>query len=134
MKRMETDLRKLMEEGEELWEQVKSASYKDFWGAEGFGGSPTELLHRCWNFCDKVEEFEQKLRERAESEGMKEAEGTVIAVKVGEVDVYDDDGRCYAEPIFRYLRVSEGFLQSYDKVMELRNKIEWKLTENRFIE
>ena len=131
---MATDVGRLMQEGEELWKRVKEATYKDFWGTEGFGGTPTELLQRCWDFTDKVRELERELRERAKKEGLKERQGTAIAVKVGEYDVSDDDGLSYTKPIFRYLRVSEKFLQCYNRIKELKDRIEWKLAENRFIE
>ena len=133
-RRVNVDIEGLVKEGEKLWEQVKDAKYSDFWGTEGFGGSPTELLQRCWSFTDKVKELENDLRERAKREGLKERRGAVIAVKVGEIDEYDDDGRCFTKPIFRYLPVSERFLQCYNKLMELKDRIEWKVTENRFIE
>jgi len=111
---MEVDIEKLVKEGEELWEQVKNAGYKDFWGVENFGGSPTELLRRCWNFTDKVKELENDLRERAKREGLKERRGIVIAVKVDEIYVADEEGLGYTKPIFRYFYVSEEFLQGYE--------------------
>ena len=131
---MEVDIEGLVKEGEELWEQVRTATYRDFWGAEGFGGSPTELLQRCWDFTDKVKELESELRERAKKEGIKEKEGTVLPVKIDEIYISDEEGLGYTKPVFRYLRVSEKFLQCYQRLKELQEKIEWKLTENRFIE